>query len=337
MKTRALLISVIFATLLVGMSACDKEYDIYTEDDYQPDNTSYDEPDFDSIIDIDNYFTNSVYLQDFAFDIENRLWAATNRGVILLDTTSHTVFNTQNSPLTDNDVNFISIDDQSRVWMCLDNALFMYEINSQIWHEYTSDDVEYILSGSSKVYTKRPGHQYLMCFQYLYEFDGNNWQLVVNLNELFDEYISMIQTDAPCAFHDSVMWINSYEGLIALHNDSTAQIFNTANSGISDNSLVEVHTDDDGNVWMTNDSGIEMYDGESWQVFSDKYRLSVMGNTVLCYYDEFVFKWVSNQWWQTDVGNNQFAGSYNAGVADQNDTIWLSAGDRLYKTSLQAE
>ncbi len=337
MKIRAIIIPTFFVAILSLITACDKEYEIYSDDVFQQENNNPDDPVQDSTIDINDYFSNSVSLHDFAFDSQNRLWAATNRGLLLLDSVSSSIINTQSSPLTDNDINYISIDDENRAWICINEAIFMYDIENLLWQSYTSENTDAYINHSSKVYTDRPGHLYMFSFDDMYEFDGNSWQLKVKLNALFENFGYYIQTDAPCSWHDTTMWINSYDGLIALYNDSTAHLFNTANSGISDNSLVGVHTDDNGNVWMTNDSGIEMYDGENWHVFSDHYYLMVQGNTVLSYADNRTYKWENNNWNYCEVGNNQYHGHFNNGIADRNGNIWLSRGDIIYKTSLRAE
>ncbi|MEA3448348.1 MAG: two-component regulator propeller domain-containing protein [Bacteroidota bacterium] len=330
--------------LTASLIACEKEYDIYPGD-ITPDGGGEDdnaEPTSSvSTINILDYFSStSIYVKDFAFDSQGVVWVATNQGLLKVDEDdNHQIYDTRNTNLLDNYIRYVSIDNEDRIWLVIEDAVCLFSPEQYSCQAFTSDNSEFTSSSSSKVICVDNGGLFLTNSDRVFEYKENTWQIKYDMDDFFDINVYPYTRRHTLDYQDSTFWLISSYGIVAISNDSTAERYHTGNCGISDNDIRGIQEDADGNLWFENDSGLEMYDGISWHLYRDNYNVEVFDDIVICVagtHSHYTAVW-EDFWKPFMYQGTSYPGHYNYAAIDHEGCIWLSYGSVLYKTVLSRD
>lgn len=106
---------------------------------------------------------------------------------------------------------------------------------------------------------------------------------------------------------DSVMWFGTHLGLVKVDPANADTIYyNKSNSGLPDNVVNDLATDQQGNLWIATSNGLAIFNGTSWQVYNTGNSLLPSNHVTAV---------------EVDAANVKWAGTWN-GLASFNDTSW---------------
>jgi ligand-binding sensor domain-containing protein len=327
--------------IVASLMGCEKEYDIYPRDTSPDENNENDEAEptsSDSTLNIFDYFSStSVYVKDFAFDSEGVVYIATNQGLLKVDgEDNHMIYDTRNTNLTDNNIRYVSIDNEDRIWLVIEDAVCLFNPEQYSCQTFSPDNSEFVSSLSSKVICADNGRLFITNSNRVYEYKENSWQVKYDLYDFFDVNVYPYVNHHTMDYQDSTFWLISSYGIVSISNDSTAERYHTGNSGISDNSIEGVQVDADGNLWFENDSGLEMYDGESWHLYRENYNVEVFDNIVISVAGgntRYAAVW-DGYWKPITRENTSFPGYYHYAAIDNERCIWVCYNSVLYKSDI---
>lgn len=124
--------------------------------------------------------------------------------------------------------------------------------------------------------------------------------------------------------------------LIVMSNISNAQnftIYNTANSGISDNYVgdIEIYN---GNLWAGTLNGISKFDGSNWTVYNTSnsglahniitdMSISMTGEVWVANYDQGVIQFNGTSWTNFNTSNSGLSNNNMVSIKVDNNNIWI--------------
>ncbi|MFO7790219.1 MAG: hypothetical protein R6V32_06580, partial [Bacteroidales bacterium] len=249
---------------------------------------------------------------------------------------NHRIYDTRNTNLLDNYIRYVSIDNEDRIWLVIEDGLCLFNPEQYSCQLFTADNSAFVSNSFSKVICADNGGLFLTNSDRVFEYKDNTWQIKYDLGDFFDTYIYPYVGRHTLAYQDSTFWLNGAYGIVSILNDSTAERYHTGNSGISDNDIGGIQVDADGNLWFENDSGLEMYDGENWHLYKDNYNVEVFGDIVICVtgsYNYYTAMW-DNYWEPIMTEGTSYSGYYNHATEGHEGCIWLSYGSVLHKTDI---
>lgn len=206
--------------------------------------------------------TWSVYhhptsFRSIAIDTNNNIWSASEFGLYKFDGSNWTLYNLNNSPLPPLSYSqsySVFVDNQSNIWVgFMDGYIIKFDGNNT-WSNSTdlgSGDVKAINQDKyGNIWVGGPGMS-------VAKFDGVSW----SYPNISFSGIYAIEVDS-----DNNVWIGSSNGLYKYGNDSIWSIYNTSNSGISDNWIQSIKQGTNNDLWIGTRNGINLFDkNSSWQ------------------------------------------------------------------------
>lgn len=165
------------------------------------------------------------------------LWLATSGGLVKFNTITEQkeCFNVSNSGLTSNYVSPIALDSLGNVWMWKNNerALRFYNVSTD----------------------------------YLVRFDGVEWKYFrpeINSNTTWDLYPRVMEIDK-----NNTVWIGTNDNGLLRFDGITWSVFDTTNSNIPTNDILDIAIDYENNLWMGSGEvqGLIMFDNYEWVVY----------------------------------------------------------------------
>jgi len=162
--------------------------------------------------------TNNIW--DLCIDNQNNLWAATHRGLLFINTSTHSlkIFQTENSPLPDNVINIVHHDLHNHIWLGTWNqGVVRFDPENDLWKQYnlnnsplTDNFVQYLSSsidGNIWIATVKNG---LLRFNP----DTDHWDTYASIcndhsNQVFSNIISTDKNDIIVNVNDSLLKMNA--------------------------------------------------------------------------------------------------------------------------------
>jgi ligand-binding sensor domain-containing protein len=234
----------------------------------------------------------------------------TDGGLAKFDGSNWSVFQTSNSGLPHNDVHCIAIDDMNVIWIGsgphnnVSTRLSRFDGNWTVYDGNNSPSTAMScinISQSGVVLIGTLG-------EFLFSFYNSSWTQIQSPFSDWGCYsISSYLFDAL-----GTEWIGTHGGLIQ-HVGTNWIIYNTDNSGITDNRVECLATDNLGAIWIgTFEGGLARFDGIHWSVYNTE-NSGLLTNKINCIaIDNQNVKWIG-----TDEGLFAFTGS---GVSNDDDT-----------------
>lgn len=176
-------------------------------------------------------------IQKIAFDRNNNIWIGTYyNGLFHYDGNNWMIYNTQNSPLKSNTITSIIVDDKNQVWCGVDDN-GLYKFDGVNWTEYNKEN--------SPLPTN-------LIRSLAFDSKGRLW----------------MDSGEDGLFHR--IGVLSGGGLVCF-DGMNWKIYNTSNSGIPSNTVMDIAIDSDDNLWLATfgDVGLTKFDNQgNWFVYN---------------------------------------------------------------------
>ncbi len=217
--------------------------------------------------------TENTYV--IAVDSSNIKWIGTEgQGVIRFDGRKWSVLNKDNTTMTSNIVKSLFVDKTNRLWIGLENGLFVY--NGSTFINYSSQvNGKYITS----ITADNNGTIWVGAFGGLFKYDGATWQTYTHENSgLHDDFIYSVTVDK-----QNNIWVGTNGSGIAVFDGSSWRRWNMTNMGIGSKIGDIIHSvvcDKDGMIWaahmreelqmgaIKSEGGISRFNGTKWSIIS---------------------------------------------------------------------
>jgi streptogramin lyase len=274
---------------------------------------------------------HSNILTAIAIDQDGVKWMGSlDKGFISYNDIEFTNYNEINSPLPDNKINCISVDNMNKIWIGTNFGIAVFDGTN--WTIYNRDNSGLSSEIINSIKFDDTGNVWIGTTSGLVKFDGVNWQI-------FNDPDARVWA-MDCEFDNSgVIWIGTKrEGIVTLENEILTfipdSIFNYPTEKIS-----SVAKDEFGNIWFSHmpnsakRSGVSFWDGN---MFNITFLGSALNNVNHIHIDNTNNKWISTWegfvWFdeqnitQTFTELNSLISSNvtNSSVRDQNGVIWIT-------------
>ncbi|OQA91552.1 MAG: Two component regulator propeller [Elusimicrobia bacterium ADurb.Bin231] len=290
----------------------------------------------------------TVYRQPTNYNclaVENEvLWIGTDIGVLEVDTKELTYrFHNDKDGLAGNDVRAIEIDNTGAKWFgTFGNGVSKYDGSS--WTTYNMANSG-LASDYVKVIAPDPLGNIWFGFSTYQEkqetavgtcrFDGKNWKRYTMDTGLVDNRVQdILITDA-----GKIIWFATFQGVSKYETETdTWTTLNRINSGLPDNEIGCISSDERGNIWFgTENAGIIKFDGTSWTGFCSENGLyhddvtDVLPDptdgkiwVIYDYKGGGATVYDGQAWTSYDISNTGLSGDYiGACVIDQSGNKWF--------------
>ena len=208
-------------------------------------------------------------------DLDNNLWIGTDgNGLVKLSGAKWQIFNTQNSPLTSNIISDIEIDSKRNLWIGFKERYF---------YDYNGSLIAY--NGG------------------LAKYDGATWQIYKKENSgLPYNNIGAIAVDI-----DGAIWISVPDpravgieygyGLVKFDGTNWTK-FNIYNSPLTSNTIFDISTDKENNLWLTTcEGGLVKFDRkDNWKIYNLLNSGIASDIQSVVKIDSYGNKWIAHPW-----------------------------------------
>lgn len=207
------------------------------------------------------------------------LWIGTDEGLAKLENQDNwTVFNTTNSPLWNDDIRALKTDGDSLLWIgTVQGGLFKF--NGEQWTNYTPENSglgDYLIRD---IDIDQEGNIWVATTEGLYLFDRLNWSSWSMENGLLSNNISAICIDTDKKY---IGTING--GVLYFDAENSYTNHTIADSGIPDNTALNIELDSDGKPWFISPAAGLVMDqgiGGPWVAFNTS-NSGMPSNSLLC-------------------------------------------------------
>ena len=252
-------------------------------------------------------------------------------GIAKFDGESWTIYNTENSDISEDEIAEITDDRDGLLWIApLHGNLMSYDGN--VWETYFEDitEIRDIVVDSTNRKWLGTGTQGL------YTFDGAVLLSYTAENSgLLDNGMKELAVDV-----DNTVWI-AYEGGYGVsHFDGAAWTHYTSVDGLADDEVNTIAIEENGTKWFGTNRGVTSFDGSEWRTFTTEDGL--MNDTVVSSaIDSSGVKWfgmlggVSSfdgaRWWNYSEENSEIQhGTVIKKIAvDSNNMKWIVDGSAI--------
>ncbi len=186
--------------------------------------------------------------------------------IILPDTSIWVTYNEDNSPLANNTINSIYVDNNNLVWLGTRSGIV--QKNGKTWNIFNEENSILPNDIINKISQSKDGTYWIGTINGLTTIKDNIWSTYQSTNSsLPGNYITDIDFD-----NLGNTWVGTGNGLVKI-NGSNWTVYKTSNSGIPANFITGVSIDkNNNNIWVgTNAFGIARFDGISQWAYFTKY------------------------------------------------------------------
>jgi ligand-binding sensor domain-containing protein len=269
-----------------------------------------------------------------AVDGLNRKWIGTDFGLAMFNDTSWTVYNIQNSALTDNTIRALHIDNDNSVWIgTMSGGLYHFDgIN---WTNFNSNNSGIPANYVRSITIDSQGRKWIGTIEGLALFDDVNWKVWTTFNSaLFSNNIASLK----CSSANRVT-AGTINGGIAVMIDTVMTVYTrNNNSGIPDNSVLQIALDSSGNHWFASPAAGVFVDWGlmNWQIYNQANSGMPVSASTCIFIDEndvqyigteqngLVKRTMPDSWEYFTSSNSSLAdnGLY-ALIKDKNGLLWI--------------
>lgn len=187
-----------------------------------------------------------------------------SRGIVSFDGTDWVRYTKDNSGLTNDTINDMSVDTQGRLWVATQGGgLCMFDGTDWTVYNTTNSGLRnnQILSVHADggiVWAGSNGAG-------LYRFDGSTWtEFNTNNSDVHSNTVAPIYRD-----RTGKMWFGSASSGLATFDGSNWTVYNTTNSSLLNNTIISIYEDPYGVIWVGSDNaGIYRIDGSTWITYT---------------------------------------------------------------------
>lgn len=247
---------------------------------------------------------NSGLPIDLAFSVaidNEKKWIGTyGNGLILLENENWIVFNTDNSPISDDKILSVAVDKNGTKWIGTDSGglTIFYGEN---WRTFQVGNSALI---SNSILTVQIDQNDKKWFGTLHggltTFDNYEWEtFAIGNSGLTDNTVLSI------AFENDKTWIGTSSGGVVSLENGIWEVFNTSNSPLPINRVNSISVDRNGKKWFGTPKGLVSFDGQNWQVFTEENSDLLNDQVFSLNVDSKNKKWIG-----TSQGLSSFDGKY---------------------------
>jgi ligand-binding sensor domain-containing protein len=159
------------------------------------------------------------------------------------------VFNSSNSPITNNTIRCLAVDSNNTIWIGTDHGLFNY--NQGIWNSFNTQNSELTDDYIRSLAVDYNNHIWIgTTLSGIFKYDGSSWTNYNTSNsDIADNFIRTISFSPS---HE--LWIGTVEGLCR-YNLNTWTTWTIANSGLLSNNITSIAFDQAGIPCVTTING----------------------------------------------------------------------------------
>jgi hypothetical protein len=246
-------------------------------------------------------------VREILIDSTNSKWFVTDNGLARYSNNDWTVWDTNNSPLTSNDLYSIIKDKNNIIWIATRNK-GIFRFDGTNWIRYYSTNLGYNLSAINKLRIDN-NNMLWACSQTLgllkFYSSLNKWIRYYPENSGLPDYSV---TDVK--FEGNIKWIGTVMGGIARFDDTSWTVYNTNNTPLISNFIEGVGIDNYNNKWFcTRFGGVAKFNTfqNQWTLYTSTNSGLPWDNTSTVFIDDNNVKWI---------------GILGGGFVTYNDTIW---------------
>ncbi len=224
----------------------------------------------------------AVHLEDrdvyaILFDAQQRVWAATDKGVSVLDGDGGdwTTYNEVNGGLADDRIRQIVLDHRGRIWAAAGQSVNLFD--GTRWTtstpgnaalSATPQNVKIAIDPQDRIWAYYPGSRTAG----VSVLDGPTWITYTADNSgLVSDHITTIAFDG-----QNRVWIGTWEGL-SVFDGETWTTYTTTNSGLLHDHIFTIAFDRQDRAWIGAEGTLTVFDGRTWQAYPID-RTPVTGN-----------------------------------------------------------
>lgn len=207
-------------------------------------------------------FYETTRINTIAQDDES-VWAGTYVGIIKINKNTREVthFNKQNSPIPDDRISNIVVDNSNKKWIATqhgylysydDNDWTIYEVSSTILNGNYIKEMAVDADNSIWITTHYSG---------LFKFDGTNWSVYNTINsQIPSNLVSSI------FYNNEILWAATNLGLAKFDGENWITYIspNTANVSV----IMDIVQDVEGNLWLLRSTALEKFDGTEFTLIN---------------------------------------------------------------------
>jgi len=216
---------------------------------------------------------DNAVINDIAVDSKNNVWIGCN-GIIKYDGIKFAMYNFQNTPIPEDNVQSIAIDSKNNVWFtaCRFKSGGIVKYDGTNWNVYTPSNSILPANLVNKITVDKSDNVWLALTvfvnnSYLIKISNNQWQQYSTKELGFSPYyVSDIKMNSKNKLFCSVDYslsstaVNKGPKLFSFDGAASTQI--TDNEV---NSVQNIMIDNKDRVWCTLNGGYALYDGKIWQ------------------------------------------------------------------------
>lgn len=258
-------------------------------------------------------------VNEMVIDSTNVKWFATDQGLARLKGNTWTVWDTNNSPLTQNRLTSIVKDKENKLWIgTYSKGIFKFDgVN---WTHYYNTNFGYPIRFVNRIRIDNNNTVWVCC-QVLgllkYNRIANEWIRYYPLNSPIPDYFV---TDVK--FEGNIKWIGTVNGGIARFDDTSWTIYNDTNSPLLSNFIEGIGIDNYNNKWFcTRFGGVAKFNTlqNQWTIYTSTNSGLYWNNTSTIFIDPENVKWIGIQ---------------GGGFVRFDDYIWTRMHDSTYYSSV---
>ena len=248
---------------------------------------------WESFTNTGNAFPYSIY--SIAIDTSGELWISlveyfTDKGFIFrFDGTKFTEIDPDSEIFGHKVAWQIAVDSAGVIWFATQGRGIIY-YDGASWDSVKQRTPFKVSDYITSVFVDRDNIKWFASGSKLVRYDDINWT-----NYISPGPIHCISQDL-----DGLLWLTSLSAGVFSYDGSTWTVYDTVNSGLSSNYVLECATDRDNTKWFTTDKGVCKFDGTSWQTFTSR-NSGLVSNYVLSV--------------AIDLSNHKWFGTFENGVS----------------------
>lgn len=272
-------------------------------------------------------------------DAEGNIWFGTLGGGLVRYSGDLFVSLNQANGLTDDIITTIYQDSKGRYYFADRDGGFATLKDGKVEQHKKGSINDF---GGINSFYELPDGQLLICSRNgLFEYDGTKARHT-NVKYGWKKHIPILDI---AQIKDTLFFATYKHGLIKSINGK-ASFYNTYNSGLLDNTIINLFTDSKKRLWISSTRGITLYNQGEFTNFSEANGLSSSyvlqsaedgaGNIWFASYTRGLIRYNNQNWSTFDTGNGLSSDNIYSIIADNEGNIWTGAQNGVDKISINS-
>lgn len=209
------------------------------------------------------HIDTSLHVKTAKTDDKDKLWVGTNIGLITYDLSKHTFLEIDT---IEKIISGLHIDKHNTIWYTTPYLLKEYrpqtkEFRQYVFYDQLKDNNHQLKESLySCIEVDIDGTYWLGTANGLFHFDPTKKKFIPIKNSASHPFIDIKSVKVDHLEPNKYIWIGTPLGLHRLEKNSGKYIVYTTRDGLSNNTVYGILTDEQGNLWMSTNKGISVFD-----------------------------------------------------------------------------